>query len=373
VFRLAQARARWFDEGQLGAPGRLSGVRRYSGIAARHASVRSVWFVNSVRGSLAIAAAIAVAGATSVQHGFWVVLGTLSVLRTNAGATGASALRALLGSVIGFALGGALLIAIGTTTAALWVALPVAVLLASYAPGTAPFVVGQAAFTITVVVLFNLLVPVGWKVGELRVEDVAIGCLLSVVVGVVFWPRGVAPLVDDDYRSAAEYLREAIAWVCGRSHEPPTSGSSAPTASQRLEEGVRGLLAEQGTKHLSREELWRLIGGTLRLRLTAHSVAALPRSCANHPPSLDAIEARADALVDWYRELAVTVGERRGRPEVPLALPDASDGLAAGDGCATSRGVVWLGEHLDHLTENARGLIAPAKHVAAVRRRPWWR
>jgi hypothetical protein len=29
---------------------------------------------------------------------------------------------------------------------------------------------------VTIVVLFNLLVPVGWKVGLLRVEDVAIGC-----------------------------------------------------------------------------------------------------------------------------------------------------------------------------------------------------
>ena len=85
------------------------------------------------------------------------VLGTLSVLRTSAVATGATAWRALAGTVVGFAIGAALLAAIGTGPVALWVVLPVAVLIASYAPGTAAFLVGQAAFTITIVVLFNLL------------------------------------------------------------------------------------------------------------------------------------------------------------------------------------------------------------------------
>ncbi len=42
----------------------------------------------------------------------------------------------------------------------------------------------------TISVLYNLIVPVGWKVGEVRVEDVAIGAAISVVVGVMFWLRG---------------------------------------------------------------------------------------------------------------------------------------------------------------------------------------
>ena len=112
------------------------------------------------------------------------------MLRTSASATGSTAFNALLGTVAGFIVGGALLVLIGSTTAALWAALPIAVLVASYAPGTAPFAVGQAAFTVLVAVLFNLLVPVGWRVGVVRVQDVAIGCAVSVVVGILFWPRG---------------------------------------------------------------------------------------------------------------------------------------------------------------------------------------
>ena len=63
------------------SPGRS---RTWPGLAVRNTSLRSVWFINSLRGSLALAAAVAVADLATVQHGFWVVLGTLSVLRTNA-------------------------------------------------------------------------------------------------------------------------------------------------------------------------------------------------------------------------------------------------------------------------------------------------
>jgi Fusaric acid resistance protein-like len=371
---IAAARARWLDGEELAQAGRRGALRRYTGTAVRHASVRSVWFINSMRGALALAAAVAVADTSSVQHGFWVVLGTLSVLRTNASATGATALRALLGTVIGFVVGGALLVAIGTSSTALWIVLPVAVLIASYAPGTAPFVVGQAAFTIAVAVLFNLLVPVGWKVGELRVEDVAIGCLVSVLVGSLFWPRGVAPVVGDDladaYRSGAAYLREAIDRARGRRTEPPASGAAALTAGLRLEEAVRGFLAEQGTKHLSREELWRLIGGTLRLRLTASSVAELPRACAKaDPQSFEEIERRADELIGWYEQLAVHVGRPRGGVEMLSAL-QVSDGAGNGGG---TRGAIWLREHLDHLAEHVELLTAPAIRIAETRRQPWWR
>jgi hypothetical protein len=379
---IAAARTRWLDGEEFAGTGRLAIVGRYSGTAVRHASLRSVWFINSVRGALALAGAVAVADATSVQHGFWVVLGALSVLRTNASATGATALRALLGTAIGFIVGGALLLAIGTSNTALWITLPVAVLVASYAPGTAPFAVGQAAFTVTVAVLFNLLVPVGWKVGELRVEDVALGCLVSVVVGALFWPRGVSSLVGDDlgdaYRTGAAYLQEAIEWARGHRAERPASAGAAVTAGVRLDEAVRGFLAEQGTKHMKREELWRLIGGTLRLRLTAHSVAGLPRACVSSDrESPDAIEERADTLVAWYRQLSVQVG-RPGGDLTPLGTPATDgyqagdDGHPAGDDGHDSRGSIWLREHLDHLAENFGDLSAPALRVAQFRQQPWW-
>jgi hypothetical protein len=375
---MADARTRWFGGPTLGpgAERRLAGVSKYTCIALRHASVRSVWFINSMRGALALAAAVAVADLSSVQHGFWVVLGTLSVLRTNAASTGSTAVRALAGTAAGFAIGAALLLWIGSTSTALWVALPIAVFVAAYAPGALPFAVGQAAFTVTVAVLFNLLVPVGWKVGALRIEDVAIGCAVSVVAGTLFWPRGVASVVGDDladaYRSGAEYLSQAVEWVSGLRAQEPSSAMTAVTAGLRLDEALRAFLAEQGTKHMRKEELWHLVGGTLRLRLTAHAVVGLPRDDAQDIGAARAgLERRTETLDAWYQRLAAQLGKPRRQPSIPLEPPTFD-----GDGVETSspsREAIWLYEHLDHLTEHLGELVVPAAHLAEIRRLPWWR
>jgi hypothetical protein len=54
-----------------------------------------------------------------------------------------------------------------------------------------------------------------------------------------------------------------------------------------------------------------------------------------------------------------------------LSRPELVDGGELGR--AVSRETIWLAEHLDHLAEHLEDLVAPATHVAAIRRRPWWR
>jgi uncharacterized membrane protein YccC len=372
---LEARRARWYTGGTAGA----RTVQRVSSVATAahaHANVRSVWFVNSIRGAVALAVAVAVADLTTVQHGFWVVLGTLSVLRTNASATGATALRALAGTAVGFVIGGALVVAIGSDETALWIVFPFAVLVAAYSPGTAPFAVGQAAFTVMIAVLFNLIVPVGWKVGVVRIEDVALGCAVSVVIGTLFWPRGVASVVGDDladaFRTGASYLTQAVQWAVGaRTAEPDTAGD-AGTAGLRLDEALRGFLSEQGTKHIAKQDLWRLVGGSLRLRLTAHAVAEMPGDATGLDAARTVLEQRTATLTSWYEELAEQVGKPDHRAVVELEPPSLA---AAGkvDASTGSYYGVWLCEHLDHLADHLEDLVHPAAEVAEIRNRPWWR
>ncbi len=374
----------WLERGReqaFMAAGEAAGAARrrvaaIGRVALRHASVRSVWMINSLRGATAIAAAVAVADLTSVQHGFWVVLGTLSVLRTNAVATGATALRALVGTAIGFVVGGALLVAIGASSAGLWIVLPIAVFVAAYAPGTAPFAVGQAAFTVTVAVLFNLLVPAGWKVGVVRIEDVALGCAVSVAVGLLFWPRGLASVVGDDladaYRTGARYLEQAVDWVADVRDDAVDGGAATATAATRLDEALRGFLAEQGTKHIELQELWRLVGAGLRLRLTAYSVARLAPDGTLVGPAREALVKRTSTLAGCFDRLAQVVG--RAGPDAPTTLeaPTFGPDEVVAESSGSHYGV-WLCEHLDHLAEHFAELVVPAAHVAEARRRPWWR
>jgi len=385
-------RRRWYglpeDAGRRHAPG-LAGAAEF---LARHASLRSVWFRNSARGSVAIAAAVAVASLSGVQHGFWVALGTLSVLRTTASSTGSTAMRALVGTAVGFVAGALLVLAIGTGPAALWTVLPFAVFIAAYAPGTAPFAVGQAAFTVTIVVIFNLLAPAGWQVGLLRIEDVAIGCAVSLVVGAAFWPRGAAAIVGDDladaFRQGGRYLAQAVDWALGLRRRPPESAVAAVNAGARLDEALRAYLSEPGTKRLATEDMWALIMGTTRLRLTAYAVASLPANGnGNHAPArpdsdpdLAAFRRQTADLASFYDRLADQVGPP-GHAPVPLEAlpapdgPDYPNGVAcAGDTPPRYRpDMLWVGEHLYHLAERGQAITEPAVKVAEARQLPWWR
>jgi hypothetical protein len=294
----------------------------------------------------------------------------------------------------------------------MWVAFPLAVLIAAYAPGTAPFTIGQAAFTIVIVVLFNLLVPVGWKVGLLRVEDVAIGCAVSAVVGVLFWPRGAASLVGDDladaFRRGAEYLAQAVDWALSETLVPPAAASAAVTTGLRLDDALRGFLAEQGTKRASKEDLWALVTASTRLRLTANSLAGLrnvpPPGVVDGPaclpldasqeyggsPACVTLRSAASGLADFYGRIADEVGHPgRAAPALlpapapmgPAVSRDAAPRQAAAPSehpAATGAPrphphLLWVQEHLHHLSQSAAMISEPALHVAEARRRPWWR
>ena len=177
-------------------------------------SFHSVWFRNAIRGAAGLALAVAVVEVTDVSHGFWVVLGTLSVLRTNALGTGATALRAIGGTAVGFFIGSAIMIGVSDHTVLLWFLLPFAVLVSGAAPAMISFAAGQAGFTVVVIILFNIIEPTGWKVGLTRIEDVAIGCAVSVVVGVLFWPRGATAALGRALSAAfvanSGYLADAV-------------------------------------------------------------------------------------------------------------------------------------------------------------------
>jgi fusaric acid resistance family protein len=391
---IAVERRRWSGQRAAARAGRLPALATDTRFLARHASIRSVWFRNSLRGAVALAAAVAVADLTGVQHGFWVVLGTLSVLRSTAAATGSTALRALGGTAVGFAVGAALVLAIGTGPTALWVALPIAVLVAGYAPGTAPFAVGQAAFTITVVVIFNLLVPVGWTVGLLRIEDVALGTAVSVIVGLLFWPRGAGGIVGTDladaFRRGAAYLAEAVDWALGVRTAPPDTAVAAISAGVRLDEALRAYLTEQGAKRMAKEDLWHLVMGATRLRLTAYSVASLHDRDGDAGPAAgnggpadgtrSEFQHLAMQLVGFYEQIADQVsGSVRGAVQ-PARLPDlAGPDLPVGVACTASTppdyppDLLWVGEYLYHLGTRAQSVSGPAAQIAMLRQRPWWR
>ena len=72
---------------------------------AAHFTPRSVYFQNAVRLALGLAAARLAADLLDLSHGFWVLLATLSLMRTSAVASGLALIPAFLGTLAGRARG----------------------------------------------------------------------------------------------------------------------------------------------------------------------------------------------------------------------------------------------------------------------------
>jgi uncharacterized membrane protein YccC len=354
--------ARWHPT----APLRRSALRASWQLAARHMSFRSVWFRNSLRGATALTVAVFVAQRTGLQHAFWVVLGTLSVLRSNALSTGASILRALAGTAAGILLGSALVIAIGTREPVLWAVLPLAVLLAAYAPRAISFAAGQAGFTIVLFVIFNLIQPVGWRVGLVRIEDVATGFAVSLGVGLLFWPRGAAAVMRENlaaaYARGADYFA-AAAHQLVRGADPTSSeraAQAAYAASDRLDDAYRQYIAERPDEK-DVENLGGLVAGATRLRRAAQSLSALSQltdgshrlDCAGE------LESELHAVRSWYMALGRALAQSNTvpAPHVPNTasrqriLRCVREAVAGGQGPGVrpALALLWASQHLDNL------------------------
>ena len=363
--------------------------------AASHFERHSVSLHNSLRGAIALAGAILVARFTGIEHSFWVVLGTLSVLRSNALNTGENIVRGILGTVAGFVIGGALLEAIGTDTTLLWFLLPVAILIAGFAPAAISFAAGQAAFTVTLVILYNIIEPAGWRIGLLRIEDIALGCAISLGVGLLFWPRGaVAALgtaLSASYQESAHYLASAVEFGMGRCDSssprreaPATEAVRAASASRRLDDTFRSYLAERGSKPTPLAEVTRLIAGPTALRLAGDAVLDLwQRDHADEGDRAGArreIVANAERIAEWYDAFAASLAQH-GEVPTPLIRDLAADtrlleavghDLRGDDGKATSTAVrmIWTSDHLDAARRLQDIIAKPAVTAASARSVP---
>jgi uncharacterized membrane protein YccC len=359
--------------------------------AAAHLEPHSAWLHNSVRGAAGLALAVLVASLTGVQHSFWVVLGTLSVLRSNALNTGQNVVRGLLGTAAGVVVGAALLALIGTNETVLWLLLPAAVLVAGFAPAAVSFAAGQAAFTVVLVILFNLIQPVGWHVGLIRIEDAALGFGVSLAVGLLFWPRGavtaLAQELAEAYAESARYLAAAVEFGAARCQPgaalhpvPAAAAGRAAAAARRLDDAFRTYLAERAAKPVPLAEATRLVNGVAGLRLVGDAVLDLWVEGGEGPGS-DRAAARAElvrlaaTVAGWYEAFGAALARRGAVPE-PLA-PDAAGAarlVAAvardlerpdGEACASAVRVVWTGDHLDAARRLQSTLVGPARAVAA--------
>jgi len=324
------AAGRPLDERALGVPAgtpRLAGARgtliRIGGTVRLHLRPGSSVLHNSLRVAAGLALSVLLARVLNVNRGFWVVLATSSVLRSNAMATGRTAVQAIAGTAVGFLIGAAFMLAVGTHQTILYLALPVSIFLAAYTPSAISFLVGQAAFSINLIVFFNLLSPAGWRVGLVRIEDVLLGTAIGVGAGLLLWPRGARAdfryALAALYRAVAVYLDEsfdrvlALNGATGKPNRRP-----AAEARKLAGEAFDILLNERARKPDPPERRAALLAGGSHAILIAdllNVIADMGYEAADCPNGAQVVKRQKQAAVSSLRALADRLA---GRSDVPL-------------------------------------------------------
>jgi uncharacterized membrane protein YccC len=356
----------------------------------------SIWLRNSLRTALGVAVAVFVARSLALPFAFWVVLGTMSALRGNVSATGRSAALALGGTALGVLIAVPFVGLTGSVAWLWWAVLPVLVFLAAYTPAAVNFVVGQAAFSVLLVVLFNILAPTDWHIGLVRVEDAALGVAISALVGLLLWPRGaqgqLRSALADLYDAAATSLSFSFRRTLTNPDEPleGASGSNriARTEAIRAQEVFEQFLIER-THQAPGIEIWAtlltsgkgflLIGGVLDW-LFEHGYSA---SCAGAPAA--SVATLADNAVAHVVRLAEEI--RSGRGLRVASPPDESAALRSAaltslsdpalpespEALRSAIALVSVADWLQQLETLLRDLEAPVAATFGLKSTPWWR
>jgi hypothetical protein len=144
---------------------------------------RSLTLLGSAASGLSMGLAVLTARLLSLDHAFWVVLGVAPVLSAARKSAAYALGRQQAGTLLGFLSGVLLVAGIGAHQWGYWIALPCTVFMAAYLSSAVGFMAGQAAFTAFAVVLFCILAPLQKHVGIVRIEDIAVGGAISLLVG----------------------------------------------------------------------------------------------------------------------------------------------------------------------------------------------
>ena len=296
-------------------------------------STRSVLLQNSVRLAVALSLARLLGGLLQVEHAFWVLFATLSVLRTSAIKTTATAFQAVLGTLIGSAVGVLLVLATVTRDDVQLYLLPIVIVVGLLA-GSINVVWGQAGFTAIVLVLFDLVEPGSWQIGVVRIQDVVLGAAAGVVLALAAWPRGAGGQLAQSLADAIEAGGELVAATVQRRLRPVGLEKLSGLRSRARATALRadGVLTVFLNERPKAEEiaLWDQMSVFVHTRW--YGAELLARQPVESPPP-EATKV-VDTLVEHLHDLrtahtALAAAIARREPPPPLGAPFDVDRLDA--------------------------------------------
>ena len=224
-------------------------------------------------------------------------------------------------------------------------------------------------------VLFNVGQDPNWHIALLRAQDIALGCAVSVVVALFFWPRGAAAAVDKAlaaaYTDSARYLATAVKYALSRCGSDPTSaeaalqdGRQAAAAARRLDDAFRSCLAERGRKHVAArrhdhvgDRRGRAAPGRGRRDRAVAPGGRRATGRGRRAGQDQELLGAADRVTEWYRRLADGLDRGEMIPDPVQRNPRGAARLVesvrrdladeAGQATANAVRIIWTGDHVD--------------------------
>jgi uncharacterized membrane protein YccC len=254
------------------------------------------------------------------------------------------------------------------------------------------FAASQAAFTINLIVVFNLISPAGWQVGLVRIEDLAVGAAISVVVGLLLWPRGarreLAKSVAVFYRMVTAYLDRTFDRVLGfeRASGPDPARRSVIESAERAGEAFDAFLNERSATSLDPQTAGFLLAAGKHAILAGDLLdvisTRLRYQAGGCPDGARAVRAQVGILLDGFARLADQLALQPLKGDVHKLSPPALRAAAldclrrwrnderAGRGALA---VVMAGEWAQNLARLEDDLKEAVARAADAARTPWWR
>lgn len=318
---------------------------------ALHLTPRSVYFQQALRVAAALAVARLVAGAFDLAHGFWVLLATLTLMRTSAADTRTTLGPALVGTLAG-AVAAAGLTAVVHHPVAYQAALPVSMVVGFGLGPLLGLAWSQGLFTVVVTLVFAQLSPPNWQLAELRFVNVLIGGVVGALIGLLAWPRGGAGelrrAVATCFDTGTGAVEETIAILCGMG-EPRDAIRPARRALLLAETSYAQYQSERRNAQMARID-WQatLIAA---LEMVRGGDALLRRYPPGSLRACAGVGARLAAFAGRLRTAFLALGDelRVGRLDAPVSPPDPPDDVL--DRLAAAGADELTGPRAQHLVD----------------------
>jgi len=289
---------------------------------ASQAHLRSPWARLALRAGVGVALAVLVVELMGLAHGFWVMLGVVSVLRMDTFTTFKMGALAVAGTLLGAVVAILVIFVDDRNEPLMWVIFIGCVFLATWAPGALGFTLGQAAFSLFVIIAFSLIAwPPELATIEQRVLDICIGVVVGVVVAALMWPRGVmrglianVAVAIDGARSA---LRQSVTdLVTGPTPGTPPTPGEAGAELARARDVVEMTVSSTNPQIAQSAREWQSVLGHLRTLVVAgHLLGAWAQDrppIERYAPALGTpLEHECTAVNEAW---AIVADEVRGEP-----------------------------------------------------------